>query len=160
MLQKVKDRRKAIILSKTKEIENDICMILSSHGYSPDFVSTYDDAVEKVIYYKPPLFIADIELLPEFPNKIMKLFQKARKTPAFLIIDKQKSVEKLNRYIEFTDDVLRIPFAEDNIYYKIKKAVHNNEIMQDNQYYLGMLLMLKLIAPILLLIILIITAGV
>ncbi|MCL2844144.1 MAG: hypothetical protein FWE23_01640 [Chitinivibrionia bacterium] len=159
MLQKVKDRRKTVILSKTKEIENDLCMILSSHGYAPDLVSTFEDAAEKIIYYKPPLFIADIELLPEFPNQIMKLFQKARKTPAFLIIDNSKHVEKLNRYVEFTDDILRVPFAEDSIYYKIKKAVLHNEIAQDNQYYLGMLLMLKLISPVLLLIVLIITAG-
>jgi len=160
MLQKIKDRRKAVILSKTKEIENDICMILSSHGYSPDLVDNYDEATEKIIYYKPPLLIADIGLLPDFPIQLINVFQKARKTPAFLIIDNVKSIEKLNRYIEFTDDILRLPFTEDNIYYKIRKAVLHNEIMQDNQYYLGMHLVLKLIFPILLMIVLIITAGI
>jgi DNA-binding response OmpR family regulator len=160
MLKKVKDRRKALILSKTKEIENDICMILSSHGYSPDITTEYDTIIEKMIYHQPPLFIADIALLPEFPAQLISIFSKARKTPTFLIIDDLKSKEKLNRYMEYSDDILRIPLGDDNLYYKIKKAVNHNEVIQDNQYYQGIFLMLKLMSPLLLLLVFIITVEI
>jgi DNA-binding NtrC family response regulator len=160
MLQKVKDRRKVLILSDIKEIENDIYMVLSSHGYSPEVTGNIDDIQEKIIYYKPPLFIAHVALLPDFPVKILKFFTKARKTPTFLIIDDGKSKEKLDRYTEYSDDILRLPFSDDNLYYKIKKAVNHNEILQDNQYYQGIFLILKLMSPILILLVFIITVGI
>jgi DNA-binding response OmpR family regulator len=158
MLQKVKDRRKALIFSQTKEIENDICMLLSSHGYSPDLTADYEEIVEKLVYYKPPLIIADISLLPEFPAQLVSVFTKARKTPTFLIIDDSKYKEKLSRYMEYADDILRFPFGGDNLYYKIKKAVNHNEVVQDNQYYKGMFLIMKLMSPLLLLLAMIVTA--
>ncbi|MCL1945974.1 MAG: hypothetical protein FWF51_02320 [Chitinivibrionia bacterium] len=157
MLQKIKDRRKALIFSKMREFEDDICLVLSSHGYSPEIVTNIDDVTEKILDYKPPLFIAEIALLPEFPAQILAIFQKARKTPTFLIIDDSKNKEKLNRYVEYSDDILRVPLIDDNIYYKIRKAVNHNELIQDNQYYQGMFFMLKLISPLLLLLVFILT---
>jgi len=159
MLQKVKDRQKVLILSEKKEIENDISMILSSHGYLPNITSDLDDAKERMLYYKPSLFIADIELLPNFPAKILSLFTKARKTPTFLIIDDGSSKEKLNKYAEYSDDILRFPFGDDNIYYKIKKAVLHNDLIHDNHYYQGMFLIMKLMAPLLVLLVFIITLN-
>lgn len=157
MLQKVKDRRKVLILSEKKEVENDICMILSSHGYSPDITADLNKAKDKMVYYKPSLFIADISLLPDFPLEILSVFTKARKTPTFLIIDDGKSKEKLNKYAEYSDDILRIPFGDDNIYYKIKKAVLHNDLIHDNHYYQGMFLILKLVVPLLVVLTFIIT---
>jgi len=157
MLQKVKDRRKVLILSEKKEVENDICMILSSHGYSPDITADLDRAKEKMVYYKPSLFIADVTLLPDFPVEILTTFTIARKTPTFLIIDDGKSKEKLNKYAEYSDDILRIPFGDDNIYYKIKKAVSHNDLIHDNHYYQGMFLLLKLMTPLLILLAFIVT---
>ena len=157
MLQKIKDRQKAMIFSKKKEFENNLCMVLSSHGYSPDIVTEVDELIEKIIDYKPPLLIADIELLPEFPEQILAIFQKARKTPTFLIIDDLKHKEKLYRYVEYSDDILRIPFFNENIYYEIKKAVNHNQLIQDNQFYQGLFFMLKLISPLLLLLVFILT---
>ena len=157
MLQKVKDRHKALIFSQLKEFENDICMVLSSHGYSPDIVADANEMIEKILDYKPPLLIAEIALLPDFPAQILAVFLKARKTPVFLIIDDSKHKEKLNRYVEYSDDILRIPFFKDNIYYDIKKAVNHNQLIQDNQFYKGMFFMLKLIIPLLLLLVFILT---
>lgn len=159
MLLKVKDRQKVLIFSQKKEIENDLSMILSSHGYSPDIVSNFDEAKEKMIYYKPSLFISDIELLPDFPAKILSIFTTMRKTPTFLIIDDGKSKEKLKKYAEYSDDILKIPFSDDNIYYKIKKAISHNELIHDNHYYQGMFLMLKLVSPLLILLVFIITLS-
>jgi DNA-binding NtrC family response regulator len=159
MLQKVKDRRKVLILSEKKEIENDICMILSSHGYSPDITEDFDEAREKILYYKPSLFLANIKLLPEFPSQLLSIFTKARKNPTFLLIDNGKHKEQLNKYIEYSDDILRIPFSDDNLYYKIKKAVSHNELIHDNQYYQGMFLMLKLMSPLFILLAFIITLN-
>jgi DNA-binding NtrC family response regulator len=159
MLQKVKDRQKVLILSLKKEIENDISMILSSHGYAPDITSETEIAKEKMIYYKPSLFIADIELLPEFPVQLLSIFTKARKTPTFLIIDDSKFKEKLNKYAEYSDDILKFPFTDDNIYYKINKAVQHNKLIHDNHYYQGMFLMLKLMSPLLVLLAFIITLN-
>jgi len=157
MLQKVKDRNKVLILSKKKEIENDIFMVLSSHGYSIDLTSDIEEAKEKLIYYKPALFIADINLLPNYPAKLLAIFTKARKTPTFLVIDDEKSKEKTGKYLEYCNDVLKIPFNDENLYYKIEKAVNYSRIISDNQYYKGMFLMLKLMTPILVLIIFLIT---
>ena len=159
MLQKVKDRQKVLILSEKKEVENDISMILSSHGYSPDITADFDKAKEKMLYYKPSLFIADAALLPDFPAKILSIFIKARKTPTFLIIDDGNYKEKLNKYAEYSDDILRTPFGDDNIHYKIKKAVLHNDLIHDNHYYQGMFLMGKLIAPLLVLLVFIITLS-
>ena len=159
MLQKVKDRQKVLILSEKKEIENDISMILSSHGYSPDITANFEKAKEKMLYYKPSLFIADAALLPDFPAQILSIFIKARKTPTFLIIDDGNNKNKLNKYAEYSDDILRIPFVDDNVNYKIKKAVLHNELVHDNHYYQGMFLMLKLIAPLLILLGFIVTLN-
>lgn len=159
MLQKVKDRQKALILSKEKELENDICMVLSSHGYSIDITENENEAREKVIYYKPSLFVADIALLPEYPAVILSIFNKARKIPTFLIIDNGKSKERLNRYLEHGDEILQIPLSEDNLYHKIKKAVNHNKIIQDNHYYEGIFLILKLMSPLLILLMFIITLS-
>jgi len=149
MLQKVKDRNKVLILSKEKEIENDIFMVLSSHGYSIDLICNIEEAKEKLIYYKPALFIADIGLLPNYPAKLLAIFTKARKTPTFLIIDDEKSKENLNKYLEYCNDILKFPFNEENLYYKIQKAVNYSKIISDNHYYEGMFLVLKLMAPLL-----------
>jgi len=157
MLQKVKDRNKVLILSREKEIENDIFMVLSSHGYSIDLICDIEEAKEKLVYYKPALFIADINLLPNYPAKLLAIFTKARKTPTFLIIDDEKSKEKLDKYLEYCNDILKIPFNEENLYYKIRKAVNYSKIISDNQYYEGMFLILKLMAPLLVLIVFLIT---
>jgi len=157
MLQKIKDRNKVLILSKEKEIENDIFMVLSSHGYSIDLICDVEEARDKLIYYKPELFIADINLLPDYPAKLLAIFTKARKTPTFLIIDDEKSKEKLSKYLECCNDVLKIPFNEENLYYKIRKAVNYSKIIGDNQYYEGMFLILKLMAPLLVLMVFLIT---
>jgi DNA-binding response OmpR family regulator len=157
MLQKVKDRNKVLIFSNRKEIENDIFMVLSSHGYSIDLTSDINEACDTIIYYKPALFVADIDLLPSFPAQLLAVFTKARKTPTFLIIDNEKSKEKLSRYLEYSDDIIRVPFNEENLYYKITKAVNNNKIICDNQYYQGIFLILKLMIPLLILIVFLIT---
>jgi DNA-binding NtrC family response regulator len=158
MLQKVKDRNKVLILSKYKEIENDIFMILSSQGYSVDILKDADEAREKIIYYKPTLYIVDIDFLPNYPEKLLAIFTRAKKIPTFLIIDNEKFKEKLNRYLEYCDDILQLPFSEDNLYYKIKKAANYSKIVSDNQYYQGLFLMFKLMAPFLILIIFLMTA--
>ncbi|MDR0304949.1 MAG: hypothetical protein LBH98_09340 [Chitinispirillales bacterium] len=157
MLQKVKDRQKVLILSKEKEIENDICIILSSHGYSIDITENEIEAEEKIIYYKPSIFIADINLLPEYPEKILSVFNKARKIPTFLIIEDGKLKEKQNRFLEYSDEILQFPFNEDNLYHKIKKAVNYNRIVHDNEYYEGIFLVIKLFFPLLVLFLFVIT---
>ena len=157
MLQKVKDRQKVLILSKEEKIESNICMVLSSHGYSIDVTDDKNEAEERVVYYKPSLFVADVDLLPEYPEKLISIFNKARKIPTFLIIDDGKSKEKLNKYLEYSDEILRVPFNEENLHHKIKKAVNHNKIIHDNQYYEGMFLMFKLVAPLFILLMFIIT---
>ena len=159
MLQKVKDRQKVLILSKEKEIENDLHMVLSAHGYSIDITEDENDARERMFYYKPSLFVADITLLPEYPAVILAIFNKARRVPTFLIVDNGKSKEKLNRYLEYSDEILQIPFSEDNLYHKIKKAVNYNKIIHDNNYYEGMFILLGLITPLIILLVFIITLS-
>ncbi len=129
-------------------------MLLSSHGYFVDSSSTFEETSEKIINYKPSIFIADAELLPQTPYSVTEVFNKAKKHPVFLLINHGEELTSTKRYLDYgIDDLLTIPFSADKLYRKVKRAADYNRMQHLVEYHSGMLFMLKLIIPLILIII-------
>ena len=153
MINKVKNRYRVLILSNTPKIKRDFSILLSSHGYLVDVVSSFKEAEEKLIQYKPSIFLSEIDLLPYNSKEITVVFKKTKKIPVFLVIDSGKTEKKLTRYIDDIDDILLYPYDADTLYYKIKRAANYNNMQHEIAYHSGMIFILKFMIPIFLLIV-------
>lgn len=151
MLGKIKSRQRVLLFSTVPTVNDNIFMLLTSHEYVVDVVFDYAVVCEKLVHYKPAIFIADVDLIPEHPEELMNIFVKAKKRPVFLLINRDETSNKVQIYLNYcTDDVLTIPFHADKLYRKVRRAVIYNRMQNDIQYYSGMVFILKLIIPILL----------
>lgn len=152
MINKIKNRNRVLIFSDSSSDVNNIQMSLSSHGYLVDNVSNFEEATKKMINYKPSIFIADVDLLPVTPYSVTQIFNKAKKHPVFLLINRGENKKNTKVYLDYgVDDLLTIPFSADKLYRKVKRAADYNRMQHLIEYHSGMLFMLKLITPIILL---------
>ncbi len=158
MVQKVKNRHRVLLLSQDSHNSNDIFMLLSSHGYLVDVVATFEAASLKILNYKPSIFIADIALLPPMPQETIEVFNEARKHPVFLLINDDEKSPIVQSYLESSvDDLLTMPMEADKLYHKVKRAANYNRMQHEIAYHSGIVFMLKLIIPILMVIVFILT---
>lgn len=148
MINKVKNRHWVLIFSDRSDMVNNIQMLLSSHGYLVDLAESFDEATEKMINYKPSIFIADVDRLPTIPYSVTDVFNKAKKHPVFLLINNSENSKKTKMYLDYgVDDLLTIPFTADKLYRKVKRAAAYNRMQHEIEYHSGMLFILKLIFP-------------
>ena len=104
------------------------------------------------------IFIADVDQLPNDPNTVINLFRKARKSPVFLIINRLNSIDKIRSYLDSgVDDLLTMPIDADKLYRKVKRAAEYNRMQHEIEYHSGMVFILKMLIPVLMTIVFIIT---
>lgn len=157
-MKKVKNRHRVLLFCEDQLVTNDVLMLLSSHGYLVDIASSYDDVSTKLINYKHSIFIADVDQLPDDPNSVINLFRKARKSPVFLLINRLNSVDKIRSYLDSgVDDLLSMPIDADKLYRKVKRAAEYNRMQHEIEYHSGMVFILKMLIPVLMTIVFIIT---
>ena len=158
MINKVKNRYRVLILTNTTKVKRDFSLLLSSHGYLVDIVTTFSEAEEKLTQYKPSIFLSEITLLPTNPLEVTSVFKRIKKIPVFLVIDFGDAHKKIKRYIEHDiDDILLFPYDANTLYYKIKRAASYNRMQHEIAYHSGMIFILKFMLPIFLLIVYLIT---
>jgi DNA-binding NtrC family response regulator len=148
MLQKVKNRHRVLLASPDKQITDNVLMLLSSHGYFVDTAEDYDTLAEKMVNYKPSILIADVEILPANPLVLSQLYNKAKKRPVQLLIDRDENAPIVQEYLHTgIDDLLTIPFDSNKLYRKVKRAAEYNRMQHDIEYHSGMLFILKMMLP-------------
>jgi len=158
MLRTVKNRHRVLLASSDKHITDNVLMLLSSHGYFVDTAMTYDEVSEKMVNYKPSILIIDVDLLPSNPATLMQLYNKAKKKPVQLLIDRDESAPIVKEYLHSgIDDLLTVPFDADKLYRKVKRAADYNRMQHEIEYHSGMLFMLKMMIPIIISIMFILT---
>ena len=153
IINKVKNRHRVLLISNNEEVKKNFPLLLSSHGYLVDIAEDFPEAQEKMMQYKPSIFIGDITLLPDNPDMVVALFKQAKKFPVFLLIENEKRTQKQKEYIDSgVDDVLAYPYDADKLYYKINRAANYNRMQHEIAYHSGMIFILKFMLPIFLLI--------
>lgn len=159
MLNKVKNRHRVLLASADKKIIDNVLMLLSSHGYFVDTATTFDELADKMVNYKPSILITDVELLPSNPMVMNQLFNKAKKRPVQLLIDRDESAQIVREYLfSGVDDLLTIPFDAAKLYRKVKRAAEYNRMQHEIEYHSGMLFILKMMIPIIITIVFILTS--
>lgn len=157
-MKKVKNRHRVLLFCEDQLVTNDVLMLLSSHGYLVDTADSYDEVCSKLINYKHSIFLADVDQLPEDPDVVYNLFRKARKSPVFLLINRLNSVELIRAYLDAgVDDLLSMPIDADKLYRKVKRAAEYNRMQHEIEYQSGMVFILKMLIPVLMTIVFIIT---
>lgn len=157
-MKKVKNRHRVLLFCEDQLVTNDVLMLLSSHGYLVDTADNYEEVCAKLLNYKHSILIADVDQLPEDPNTVFNLFRKARKSPVFLLINRLNSVEKIRAYLDAgVDDLLSMPIDADKLYRKVKRAAEYNRMQHEIEYHSGMVFILKMLIPVLMTIVFIIT---
>ncbi len=154
----MKNRHRVLLFCEDTVVANDVLMLLSSHGYLVDNASDYDEVCAKLINYKHSIIIADVDQLPDDPTHVQQLFRKARKSPVFLLINRQNSADKIRAYLDNgVDDLLSMPIDADKLYRKVKRAAEYNRMQHEIEYHSGMVFILKMLIPVLMTIVFIVT---
>jgi len=159
MPNKVKNRHRVLLASPDKKIIDNVLMLLSSHGYFVETAVSYDELADKMVNYKPSILIADVEVLPANPMTLSELFNMAKKRPVQLLIDRDENAPIVREYLfSGVDDLLTIPFDASKLYRKVKRAAEYNRMQHEIEYHSGMLFILKMMIPIIITIVFILTS--
>lgn len=136
------NRTRLLVICKDDILTNDFITLLTGYGYYVDYVRTLKDGVDKFKQYKQAIVILDAELLPDIPDKTLKIFRFYSVNAKILIATSKEEEQKIYPYLDNgVYDIIQVPLRFEYLDFNLRRLV-NYDMVSARYAFLKLLMQL------------------
>jgi len=133
-------RPRLLVICKNQQARNDLVTLLTGYGYYVDYVDSRAAGVLNYRAHKQAIIIMDVPALPQYPERMFKLFSMYRRNPVILIAAQINEEAAVYPYMQQgVYDIVQLPLKPGYQHYILRRLVEHSSLMAQNEFMKYML---------------------
>lgn len=143
-------RPRLLVICKSRQSRNDLVTLLTGYGYYVDYVESRAAGIKNFREHKQAIVIIDVPALPQFPERMFKLFSIYKRNPVILIAAQKTEENSIYQYMQQgVYDIVQLPLKPVYQHYVLRRLVEHSAMREKNEFLRNIATLLLLGIPVL-----------